>query len=477
MAIANKHQGGEKLYADSVTIHPRAVKGTFRTAKWWAMGILLLIWHAAPFIRWDRGPDSPAQAILADMAGRRGYFFFIEIWPQEVYYLTGLLLAAAIALFLMSALAGRVWCGFLCFQTVYTDLFVLIERLVIGDRNSRIGFDRQPWGAGKIVKTGIVNLAWALIAASCGIGFTLFFGDAPTMLRDIFTGEESAAVYGTIAVIGGCCFLLAGYAREQVCIYMCPYSRFQAAMFDEHSLIVSYEPWRGEPRQPARKGQDFAGRGHCVDCRMCVQSCPTGIDIRDGSQLACIGCALCIDACNTIMDKYGLPRGLISYDSIANQEARATGEAVKYRIVRARTVIYAAILAAVAAIMTYSLAFRTTTEVNVLHERAPLFVQMSNGSIRNGYVYKVLNMIRQERTFTLKVSGIEGATLSVVGGESNVGETELKVAPDDVGTFNIFVSAPESKLQGKRTPLFLSLTEKAEGRVTRSETWFAGPDK
>jgi cytochrome c oxidase accessory protein FixG len=480
MAIATRPptglQGGDEAYAESKTIHPRKVKGQFRAYKWWAMGLTLAFWHLAPFMRWDRGPGAPSQAILADLSGGRGYFFFIEIWPQEVYYITGLLAISAIALFLMSALAGRVWCGFLCWQTVYTDLFVLVERLVVGDRNARIHLERRPWNADKLVKRGIVHAAWLVIAAACGIAFTLFFGNAPDMLVDILLGREDVAVYGAIAVVGGCCYLLAGFGREQVCIYMCPYSRFQAAMFDEHSLIVSYEGWRGETRGGARRGQSFEGRGHCVDCKMCVVSCPTGIDIRDGSQLACIGCGLCIDACNTMMDRYKLPRGLISYDSSFNLEARAKGEPAKYKLVRSRTVIYTAMIVVTCAVMAYALAFRKSTEVNILHERSPLYVQLSDGSIRNGYVYKVLNMVREERTFRLQVAALDDARLSVVGGDSNVATTELKVAPDGVGTFTLFVTAPEAKLHGKRTPVFFVLTA-PDGRQTRSESLFAGPDK
>ncbi|MGE5476751.1 MAG: cytochrome c oxidase accessory protein CcoG, partial [Bacteroidales bacterium] len=304
------------LYASSGTIHPRSVRGLFRNLKWWAMGLLLAVWHFAPFLRWDRGPGAPDQAILIDLPGRRAYFFFIEIWPQEVYYLTGLLLFAAIALFFMSALAGRLWCGFLCWQTVYTDLFVLVERLVIGDRNARIALDKQKMNGAKLAKKGTVLLSWLAISAACGIGFALYFDDAFALLPQILTAQASFATYGAIAVVGGGCFVMAGLAREQVCIYMCPYARFQSAMFDEHSAIISYEAWRGEKRGPAKVGQDFAGRGHCVDCGICVQSCPTGIDIRNGNQLACIGCGLCIDACNTVMDRYGLPHGLITYDSV-----------------------------------------------------------------------------------------------------------------------------------------------------------------
>lgn len=469
------HKGEVPLYMETGKAYPRAVKGMFRSLKWWAMSLTLAWWHLAPFLRWDRGPGSPDQAILIDMPGRRAYFLSIEIWPQEVYYLTGILLISAIALFLMSAVAGRVWCGFLCWQTVYTDLFVWMEKQIIGDRNARIAFDRQPWSAEKITKTALVNLSWIIISAACGMGFTLWFGDAFQQMRDLFTGNASTASYGCILVIGGLCFLLGGYARERVCVYLCPYSRFQAAMFDEHSLIVSYEAWRGGKPEPARKGQSFEGRGHCVDCRACVQACPTGIDIRAGNQLACIGCALCIDACDSVMDRYGLPHGLIAYDSSNNIESRGKGGSTVFKIIRPRTLIYGGIMAVVATIMIVRLASRPDVDVNVLHERAPLFVQMSDGSIRNGYVYKILNMKAEDRTFKLRLNGLDGATIDVVGGEGKVAQAELQVSRDSVGTFRIYVTAPYGKLTSKSMPVTFELD--GPSRVVKTESLFAGPEK
>jgi cytochrome c oxidase accessory protein FixG len=467
--------GEEPLYADRVRVYPRDVKGQFRRLKWLALVVLMAIYYVAPWLRWDRGPGAPDQAILIDMPGRRAYFFAIEIWPQEVYYLTGLLILAAVGLFFITALLGRVWCGFACWQTVWTDLYMWVERLIEGDRNRRIKLDKGPLTIGKAAKKVAKHAAWLLIALLTGGAFIWYFDNAPRLTVDLFTGTASPTQYTFVGLFTFTTYLLAGWAREQVCIYMCPWPRFQAAMFDEDSLIVTYEAWRGEPRGPARKGMDFSGRGHCVDCGMCVQVCPTGVDIRKGNQLACIGCALCVDACNTVMDRFGLPRGLITYDSVNNQNARAKAQPTAIRLVRPRTIVYVVLLSLVAGIMAFSLATRSRLEVNVLPDRAPLFVTLSDGRIRNAYTVKILNMERQAHTYALTARGLEGARLSGVGLAQDADRLELTVRPDAVGEYRVFVTVPPENLKGKGNDLVFAVADAASGRTAERATVFSGP--
>jgi cytochrome c oxidase accessory protein FixG len=468
----------DKLYAEHVKVYPRSVNGTFRTFKWWGLWIMLAVYHVVPWIRWDRGPGVPDQAILLDLAGRRGYFFDIEIWPQEIYYLTGLLIVAAVGLFFVTSLFGRVWCGFACPQTVWTDLYLWVEKVIEGDRNKRIKLDRGRLTAAKAIKKVTKHASWLIIAFLMSFAWVWYFNDAPTVTRDIFTGDAGGWVYTFVFGLTFTTYLLAGWAREQVCFYMCPWPRIQSAMFDEDTLVVTYEEWRGEPRGKAPKDGNFEGRGHCVDCKMCVHVCPTGIDIRDGQQMQCIGCALCIDACNGVMDRFGLPRDLITYDSIANQVARSKGENPKKRLIRARTLIYVAVLAVVLAVMAVGLATRSRLQINILHDRAPLFVTLSDGSIRNGYTYKVLNMQQQPKTYTLSVDGVDGATLRVIGvADAPSRAVDLTVKPDDVGSFRVFVTAHPSVLEGRSTDLTFNLRDKQTGQVVAHDSVFAGPGR
>ncbi|HMB78298.1 MAG TPA: cytochrome c oxidase accessory protein CcoG [Kiloniellaceae bacterium] len=463
------------LYAKRVKVHPKRASGTFRRIKWIVMAVTLGIYYFGPWIRWDRGPDAPNQAILIDFPARRFYFFFIEIWPQEVYYITGLLILAALALFLVTSLAGRVWCGYSCPQTVWTDLFVTVERWVEGDRNARMKLDRAPWTASKIGKRVTKHGIWLLIAILTGGAWVFYFADAPTLGRELLTFQAPAAAYGFIGLFTATTYLLGGIAREQVCTFMCPWPRIQGAMFDEESLLVTYRTYRGEPRGKHKKGDSWEGRGDCVACRQCVAVCPMGIDIRDGPQLECIQCALCIDACNDVMKKVGRPLGLIAYDTPRRLEAEAQGEPPPLpRLIRARTLLYAALMLAVGSVMLFALVTRSDLEVNLLRDRNPLYVTLSDGALRNGYTLKILNKAHQDRTFDVTVEGLDGAELSGVGlGEG--ASLQVDVKPDRLRAVKIFVTAAQDQVPGGDVDVTFKVRDRASGVAVTSDTSFRGP--
>ncbi|RCK41768.1 cytochrome c oxidase accessory protein CcoG [Thalassospira xiamenensis] len=470
----------QPLYKTRDKVYPKRVSGRFRNLKWFALVALLAIYWIVPWLRWDRGPSAPDQAVLIDMDLGRAYFFFIEIWPQEVYYITGLLILAAIGLFLATSLFGRIWCGYGCPQTVWTDLFMLVERHIQGDRNARMRLDKSPWTFEKVWKIGATHLSWLVIAAATGGAFVLYFHDAPTVMVDIFTGDASLGVYVTIAFLTFSTYLLAGWAREQVCTYMCPWPRFQSAMLDDESMIVTYEGWRGEPRGPIKRKNLVRGEvpkvGHCIDCYACFNVCPTGIDIRNGLQMECIGCGLCIDACNEMMDKVGFPRDLVRFDSVQNSQLRAHGKATKIRIVRPRTVFYSIIVMLVAGVMAFGLFNRTTLEVNVLRDRNPIFVRLSDGDVRNGYTLKVLNKEQAAKTYILTIEGLDATDFQVIGLTPNQdGTFSLDVAPDRVGSFRVFVAADPEALDGEATPFEFSVTDPKDNIRETYDTVFAGP--
>jgi cytochrome c oxidase accessory protein FixG len=475
-AVSFKEKKKESLYAAHVKIYPKDVRGRFRRIKWAALGVLLGIYYVVPWIRWDRGPGTPDQAVLIDMPGRRAYFFWVEIWPQEVYYLTFLLMLGAFGLFLATSLAGRVWCGFACPQTVWTDLFMWVERKIEGDRGARIRLDRAPLGRTKLARKSLKHAAWLLIAALTGGAWIMYFNDAPTVTAAILTGSASLAVYFFFGLFTATTYLLAGFAREQVCTYMCPWPRFQGALLDDDSYVVTYQKWRGEPRAPLKKAADWAARGDCIACNQCVAVCPMGIDIRDGLQLECIGCGLCVDACNDVMAKIGRPPELITLDTERNQVLRAQGAAPIRRLVRPRTVIYAAILVLIGAGMLIGLSARAAVDINVLHDRNPLFVTLSDGSVRNGYTVKILNKSREPRAYELSIAGLEGATLAVVGqDQAGASRAELAARPDAVTTYRVHVSAPQDVVDGEAEDLTMILRDLTSGEAARHQTVFRGP--
>lgn len=433
-----------QLFEARKKIYPKRTWGKYRKLKWVAMIVTLGIYYLTPFLRWNRGDLAPDQAILIDIHGQRGYFFFIEIWPQEVYYITGILILAAVALFFVTSMFGRVWCGYTCPQTVWTDLFIWVERIVQGDRNKRMKLDKQKWSIEKIWKKSLTHTIWLAIGFCTGGAWVFYFNDAPTLLEQIIHFQVPVNVLYWMIALTFSTYLMAGFAREQVCTYMCPYSRFQSAMFDKDTLIISYDEERGEPRGSHKKGDSWDGRGDCINCTACVQVCPVGIDIRDGLQMPCIACGLCVDACNDIMDKVDLPHGLIRYDTVNNQEARKKGKESKFQILRLRTFYYAAILAIVGGVMLYSLLTRSPLELHVMHDRNPLFVKLSNGEIRNGYEIKILNKTHQDKTYKLELKGMENATFKIQSA-GKIEADKLPVFADSVGHFRLFIITSETK--------------------------------
>lgn len=464
------------LYKKREQIYPKLVQGRFRKLKWVAMIVLLAIYYVTPWLRFDRGEGRPDQAVLIDFEGRRFHFFFIELWPQEVYYITGLLILASVGLFLATALFGRVWCGYACPQTVWTDLFLYVERLTEGDRNARMRLDKAPWSATKAARKLAKHALWLLIAVATGGAWVFYFGDAPTLFRDIFTGAASPVIYLFVGLLTFTTYTLAGTMREQVCTYMCPWPRIQAAMTDADALSVTYRSDRGEPRGAHKKGASWEGRGDCIDCNQCVAACPQGIDIRDGDQLECINCALCIDACDAIMAKVGRPTGLIAYDTVANIARRTRGERARWRFLRPRTILYAAVFLLVGALMLTQLLNRETLSLDVVRDRNPPFVRLADGSIRNNYLLKIINMEPAPRELVIAVADAPEARLSVFGRDGENDRIVVPVRADAVTNVRIHVTAPPGAFRGA-TSIAFSLSDPRTGaELTRSDASFVGAE-
>ncbi|WP_018994503.1 cytochrome c oxidase accessory protein CcoG [Thioalkalivibrio sp. ALJ2] len=406
---------GQPIYEARIPIHPRSVKGRFRNLK---TGILLLaygVFFGLPWLRWDRD-YGPSQAVLFDIPNRQFFLFDLVVYAQDIFWLAGFLVVAALLLFFVTGVLGRVFCGYFCFQTLWTDVFMYLERKIQGERPARLRLSKQPWNVEKLWKLGATHLSWLLVAFATGLGFVLYWADAPTLARDFFSGDARFAAYVTAGLLTATTYTFAGLAREQVCTFICPYARFQSVMFDQDTLIVSYDSNRGEGTAgrakvkaglKTREERQAAGVGDCIDCGYCVQVCPTGIDIRDGLQVSCIHCALCIDACDTIMDKQGWPRGLIRYSS----EHELQGE--KTRWLKGKTLGYGAAVLVVIGALVFSILERPPVDVNVNQVRQPLFVQMSDGRVQNSYELRLNNVSDQELDFTLDIDGLEGATLDL----------------------------------------------------------------
>ena len=477
-ACAPKRERPPSLYEKRNQIYPKLAHGKFRLVKWIVMAVTLGVYYLVPWIRWPRGSGIPDQAVLADFDGEKFYFFFLEIWPQEIYFLGGLIILAALALFLVTSLFGRVWCGYTCPQTVWTDLYIWVERAFEGDRAARMRLDHAPLSFNKAWRKLGKHAVWLLIAFLTGGAFILYWHDAPTIARTFFNGEAPLTAYFFAGILTFTTYMLAGTMREQVCTYLCPWPRIQGALTDEHALNVTYRYDRGEPRAPHRKDESWEGRGDCIDCKQCVQVCPVGIDIRDGAQLECIHCALCIDACDDIMGRVGRPTGLIAYDTDKAVSLRAAGQKSQYRLLRTRTVLYAVLIVIISALILWGYTAKSTYEFNVLKDRSPPFVRLSDGSVRNGYTLKLVNKATSTRIVDVTVSGLEGARFEIIGvGEAEAGGA-LTLTPEAHGVdrYRLLVTVPASG-QMERTGLTVVVTDTGSGETTSASAPFTTGDR
>jgi cytochrome c oxidase accessory protein FixG len=431
-----------KMYAAREEIYPREAKGRYASLRWACVWITQIVFYGLPWLSWNG-----RQAILFDLAARKFYLFGLVLWPQDFIYLAALLIISAWLLFLVTAVAGRVWCGFACPQTVYTEIFMWIERKIEGARSARIRLDRQPWTLDKLWRKSAKHAAWGAVALWTGISFVGYFAPMRSMMASLAALNLGSWEWFWIGFYALATYGNAGWLREQVCKYMCPYARFQSAMFDKDTLIVTYDQERGEPR-----GVQTAERtkGDCIDCTMCVQVCPTGIDIRKGLQYECIGCAACVDACNGVMDKVGLPQGLIRYSTDQAMAKHWSAKEIGARILRPRVLIYSALLALIIAGFGTALALRTPLKLDVIRDRGSMGREVGDGLIENVYRLQVMNTGETAHRFRISVAGIPGVRLAE--------QEEVVLAGASTRAVPVRVQAERGDLTGGSHPIVFDLT-------------------
>jgi cytochrome c oxidase accessory protein FixG len=445
----------ESLYKSRKKIHPRSVTGLFANWRWALVWFTQLLYYGLPWLPWgDR------QAVLLDIVNRKFYIFGLVLWPQDVLFLAIILIISAYALFLFTAVAGRLWCGYACPQTVYTEIFLWIEKKIEGDRSARIKLDKAPMDARKFRLRAMKFGAWALL--SLWTGFTLVGYFTPIKELWGFFWAWTLGPWETFWIFfyGFMTYLFAGVMREQVCLYMCPYARFQSVMFDPDTLVITYDPERGEPRGQRKKGvaPRSVGKGDCIDCEICVQVCPTGIDIRNGLQYECIACGACIDACDEVMDKMSYPRGLIRYTTENALEKHWGRKEILGHIVRPRIIIYTLILTAITLGLIWGIANKPDLRVNVIRDRGVLAREVEGGVIENVYRLQVMNVSEQAHRYAVSVTGLDGIQLE--------GDAQLEVAPATTKSFALSVRVPpEAGGKGSHTIFF---DVKAEGNEKMS---------
>ena len=403
------------LFEERVPIYPRSVKGRFRTLKWAILVLAYGVYFLLPWVRWQR-PSGVDQAVMFDIHERVFYLFGMVVNPQDIFWLAAMMMIAAFLLFFVTGIAGRAFCGYFCFQTLWTDVYLFIERKVQGERPARIRLDKMPWTAQKITRKVLTHVLWIMVAFATGLTFTLYWGDAHTLFFQFFSGDAPFPAYATTLFLTLTTYVMAGLAREQVCTYMCPYARFQSIMFDQDTMIVAYDTQRGEMTRgrskPAkglktRQERHEGGVGDCIDCGFCVQVCPTGIDIRDGLQMSCISCALCIDACDTVMDKLGWERGLIRYVSEREQSGGKT------RLFKLKNIGYGLVLLASVTFLVMSVLSQSMMAMAITQVRNPLYVKLSDGRIQNSYEIRLSNKSEKKVAVQLQIKGLDNAVLDL----------------------------------------------------------------
>ncbi|MCG6872791.1 MAG: cytochrome c oxidase accessory protein CcoG [Gammaproteobacteria bacterium] len=451
------------LYERAQKIYPRQVTGIFAMWRTIAVIVLMGIYYGLPWLTWDG-----RQAILFDLPARKFYLFGLVLWPQDLVYLTFLLALAAFALFFFTALAGRLWCGFACPQTVWTEVFLWIERKIEGTRQQQMKLAEMPWDARKLRIKGTKHVLWILLSLYTGFTFVGYFSPIQDLATRIAVWHLGPWESFWVLFYGFATWGNAGFMREQVCLYMCPYARFQSAMFDADTLVITYDGKRGEQRGArSRKDTSFRerGLGDCIDCTMCVQVCPTGIDIRDGLQYECIACAACIDACDGVMDKIGYPRGLIRYSTERELEGKKT------RLLRPRVVIYSLILLGLFVLFGFMLNQREPIGLDVIRDRNSLYREAPDGRIENVYVLKLLNMDRQPHRYLLSIEGLEHGQLYRDGGDLDVPGGEVLEFPVRIRLAEEFIANRSSSFH------FVMQAEDAPRLRAREEARFLGPSR
>jgi cytochrome c oxidase accessory protein FixG len=398
----------QALYEIRRKIYPRAVTGKFASARWTLVWLTQLVFYGLPWLMWN-----DRQAVLFDLAVRKFYIFGLVFWPQDIVYLTVLLILSAYSLFLFTAVAGRLWCGYACPQTVYTEIFMWIERKVEGERMARMKLDKEAAGARKIRLKATKHALWIALALWTGFTFVGYFTPIRELWREVWSANLGGWQTFWILFYGFATYGNAGWMREQVCKFMCPYARFQGVMFDPDTLIITYDGNRGEPRGPRNKSVDYKakGLGDCVDCGICVQVCPTGIDIRNGLQYECIGCGACVDGCNQVMAKMGYPKGLIRYSTEKAIQQNLQGAQIARRMARPRVLLYTGILAVVTIVALLSLVARVPVKVDVVRDRGLISRDASDPVVQNVYRLQIMNTQERAARFTIAASGIEGIKL------------------------------------------------------------------